>query len=127
MDLRITDNKTIDISVFPKSIYFSFYTSKEIRNLANVEIFCPVFFDTNGDIIKGGLCDERMGIFSKFGICKYCKRNYTTCSGHFGYIDLAIPVSNGFLRNILFTILKTKCIYCSFFRIFNTETTFFFL
>lgn len=62
-----------------------------------------------------------MGIFSKFGICKFCKGNYTTCPGHFGYIDLPIPITNNFLRNILFTILKAKCLVCNSFRIENLE------
>jgi len=121
MDLVATNIKSIDISIFPKSICFSFFTAKEIRKLACVEIFCPVFFDIHGDIIKGGLCDEKMGIFSKFGICKFCKGNYTTCPGHFGYIDLPIPITNNFLRNILFTILKAKCLVCNSFRIENLE------
>jgi len=121
MDIIVTDIKSIDISIFPKSICFSFFTAKEIRKLACVEIFCPVFFDIHGDVIRGGLCDEKMGIFSKFGICKFCMGNYTTCPGHFGYIDLPIPITNNFLRNILFTILKAKCLFCNFFRIENLQ------
>jgi len=102
MDILSSNNKSIDISVFPKSIFFSFYTSKEKRNLSCTEIFCPVFFDIHGNMIRGGLCDEKMGIFSKFGICKYCKSNYTTCPGHFGNIELPIPVSNNFFKKCSF-------------------------
>ena len=91
----------MDINTIPKSISFSFYSSEEIRNLASVEIFCPVFFDTYGNVIKGGLCDEKMGIFSRHGTCKLCKGNYSTCPGHSGYIDLPIPVANTFLRIFL--------------------------
>jgi len=63
-----------------------------------------------------------MGVFSKFGTCKFCKGNYTTCPGHFGYIDLPIPLSNNFLRNILFTIIKARCLFCNFLKTKNFET-----
>ena len=122
MDILSTNVKSVDVSVLTRSISFSFYTSREIRKLACAEIFCPVFFDIHGDAIKGGLCDEKMGIFSKFGICKFCRANYTICPGHFGYIDLPIPISNNFLRNILFIIIKAKCLFCNFFKMANFET-----
>jgi DNA-directed RNA polymerase I subunit RPA1 len=122
MDILTGSPKSIDISTFPKSICFSFYTPKEIQVFSCAEIFCPVFFDIHGNVVKGGLCDERMGIFSKFGTCKFCKGNYTTCPGHFGYIDLPIPLSNNFLRNILFTIIKARCLFCNFFKTKNFET-----
>ena len=124
MDIEIGSSKIVDINSIPKSISFSFYSSEEIRNLASVEIFCPVFFDTYGNIIKGGLCDEKMGIFSRHGTCKLCKGNYSTCPGHSGYIDLPIPVANTFLRNILVGVLQSKCFSCNFFKIESFETTF---
>ncbi|AFP65260.1 DNA-directed RNA polymerase I chain-like protein (nucleomorph) [Chroomonas mesostigmatica CCMP1168] len=122
MDNPFENPNIIDISNIPYAIGFSFYSPREIRNLSNIEIICPVFFDQKGFSVSGGLSDSRMGINSKDTTCFSCKGNYVSCPGHFGHINFILPVQNPYLKNIFSKVLKTKCWYCNFFKISNWET-----
>mmetsp|Transcript_37593 Transcript_37593/g.94248 ORF Transcript_37593/g.94248 Transcript_37593/m.94248 type:complete len:396 (+) Transcript_37593:960-2147(+) len=126
MDIGYGNIKLIDTSVEPYAISFSFYSKKEIHHLSLVEIICPIFFDKNGVSITGGLCDLRMGVNSKKDECISCTGNYLSCPGHFGHIDLVIPIKNPMLKNLFTNILKVKCNYCNLFRISNWRTKLFF-
>jgi DNA-directed RNA polymerase II subunit RPB1 len=39
-----------------------------------------------------GLNDPRLGSIDRMYTCQTCKEDMTTCPGHFGHIELAIPV-----------------------------------
>jgi len=126
MDVCFGNSKLIDTCVEPYAISFSFYSKKEIHHLSLVEIICPIFFDKKGFSILGGLCDLRMGVTSKKDVCVSCRGNYLTCPGHFGHVDLIIPIKNPMLKNLFVNILKAKCNYCNLFRISNWRTKLFF-
>jgi DNA-directed RNA polymerase I subunit RPA1 len=127
MDLSYSSLRTIDITCIPKAISFFFYSTREIKDISSVEIYCPVFFDSNGKIIQGGLFDQRMGSFDKKKFCKFCLAHYSSCPGHPGFIDLALPVLNPLLKILFKTVLAAKCWYCNFFKISNWKLNLFFL
>lgn len=42
--------------------------------------------------------------------------SYFQCPGHFGHIDLAVPVYNPLVFSVLFKLLRTTCLNCHHFK-----------
>ncbi|KAJ8955952.1 hypothetical protein NQ314_006801 [Rhamnusium bicolor] len=60
-----------------------------------------------------GVLDKRLGTNSKESPCQTCGKNINECVGHFGYIDLELPVFHvGYFRSII-SILQTICKKCA--------------
>ncbi|XP_050312133.1 DNA-directed RNA polymerase III subunit RPC1 [Anthonomus grandis grandis] len=60
-----------------------------------------------------GVLDKRLGTNSKDSPCQTCGKNLNECVGHFGYIDLELPVFHvGYFRSII-SVLQTICKKCS--------------
>lgn len=54
-----------------------------------------------------------MGVSQKGTLCETCKQDLVACVGHFGYLDLALPVFHvGHFRTTI-TILQSICKNCS--------------
>ena len=69
--------------------------------------------DQDGNPIRGGINDLRMGTIDKNQNCETCKSNFTDCPGHYGYIELAQPMYHiGFIEECK-KILKCVCYNCS--------------
>ncbi|KAL3274960.1 hypothetical protein HHI36_019736 [Cryptolaemus montrouzieri] len=64
--------------------------------------------------IPYGVLDKRLGTNSKDSPCQTCGKNINECVGHFGYIDLELPVFHvGYFRSII-NILQTVCKHCGY-------------
>jgi DNA-directed RNA polymerase III subunit RPC1 len=60
-----------------------------------------------------GVLDPRLGVCSRKDTCSTCHLSFEDCIGHFGYIDLELPVFHiGFLKSIK-QVLTTICKTCS--------------
>ncbi len=60
-----------------------------------------------------GCLDERLGVSDKMKKCKTCHQKLSECAGHFGYIQLKLPVFHaGYFKHTL-TILQCICKSCS--------------
>lgn len=60
-----------------------------------------------------GVLDRRMGTCNNTTNCASCGKTLNECIGHFGYIDLELPVFHvGYFRSII-GILQTICKNCS--------------
>uniref|UniRef100_A0A1Q3FVX2 DNA-directed RNA polymerase subunit n=1 Tax=Culex tarsalis TaxID=7177 RepID=A0A1Q3FVX2_CULTA len=69
--------------------------------------------DANRTPVSYGVLDRRMGVSQKDATCDTCKKGLNDCVGHFGYIDLALPVFHvGHFRATI-TILQSICKICS--------------
>lgn len=69
-----------------------------------------------------GLMDPRQGTMDKNQKCQTCSENITNCSGHFGHIELALPVFHiGFLPKTI-KVLKCVCFFCSRLLVNPNET-----
>jgi DNA-directed RNA polymerase III subunit RPC1 len=63
--------------------------------------------------IQNGVLDRRMGVSQKNATCDTCYQGLNECVGHFGYLDLALPVFHvGHFRSTI-TILQSICKMCS--------------
>lgn len=95
-------------------IKFSMFSASEISKIAEVEVFKGLYYDTQKKPIANGLLDPKMGPPNKSsGLCATCHAKYEDCPGHYGCLNLALPVFNiGYIGSIL-DLLKCICKSCS--------------
>lgn len=60
----------------------------------------------------GGLYDPALGPFDKTSSCRTCGLDHRCCPGHFGHIDLAVPVYNPLTFRRMLKMLQSTCHYC---------------
>ena len=82
---NLLDNKKI------KKIQFGLVNPNELKRRAVCEVKKGETFDGIEPVING-LFDPRMGILERGQECPTCENSSVLCPGHFGYVDLAIPV-----------------------------------
>jgi DNA-directed RNA polymerase II subunit RPB1 len=105
-----------------QSIQFHVYSDDEVRNLAAVQVTNCSTYDRRVPK-SNGLNDIRMGVNDPHLICPTCGLS-STCSNHYGFIELEKPVIRiGFLNNIL-QLLKCVCWACSRPKFYNSEKPF---
>lgn len=94
---------------------FGTLDTKTIDKLSVADITTRDLFDLeNGRTPKeNGALDMRMGVSDNFHECKTCHGRLATCQGHFGRIQLALPVFHvGYFKHVL-GILQNICKECS--------------
>lgn len=96
----------------PDEIVFSLFTEEELRKLCLVKIRTPITFDALGYSLAEGLYDKAMGPLNKDENCSTCFLNIYKCPGHFGIIDLPLPVVNPLFHKLIATILRISCLKC---------------
>lgn len=65
--------------------------------------------DSQHSPVQYGVLDKRMGTCSNSTNCGSCGKSLNECIGHFGYIDLELPVFHvGYFRSVI-GILQTIC------------------
>lgn len=96
----------------PDEIVFSLFTEEELRKLCLVKIRTPITFDVLGYPVSEGLYDKAMGPLNQDESCSTCFSNFIKCPGHFGFIELPLPVVNPLFHKLIATILKISCLKC---------------
>jgi DNA-directed RNA polymerase subunit A' len=95
-----------------KSIDFELLSPDLLRKMSTIRIVTPDTYDDDGYPIEGGLMDPKLGVIDPGLRCKTCGGGITSCSGHFGHIELIRPVVHiGYVKMVL-TLLKTTCRKC---------------
>ncbi|UCE73913.1 MAG: DNA-directed RNA polymerase subunit A' [Methanomassiliicoccales archaeon] len=102
-----------------KSIKFAFLSPEEMRRLSATKIITADTYDDDGFPIDMGLMDPHLGVIEPGLRCKTCGKKVDDCPGHFGHIDLAMPVIHvGYIKDIK-NLLKATCRECG--RLLLTE------
>lgn len=102
-------------------VQFSIWSPDEIRKSSVAEIYNIVenSFDSSdtkrsNSSKANSLFDPRLGTIDKGVICPTCKQGHFSCPGHFGHIELAIPVFHvHFISNYIQKILNCVCLHCA--------------
>ena len=68
----------------------------------------------------GSVLDTRLGISSKTGMCTTCHQKLSECTGHFGHIQLMLPLFHIGYLNYTLKILQVICKSCA--RVLLTPT-----
>ncbi|KAJ3341934.1 hypothetical protein HDU93_003755 [Gonapodya sp. JEL0774] len=94
------------------AVSFSFYSADEIRQISVKKLTAPSAFDQLGHPQDGGLYDLALGPFDKKDTCATCGLSYFACPGHFGHIELPLPVYNPITFPTMYRLLRSLCFYC---------------
>lgn len=95
-----------------RGVQFGILGPDNIRNGSVVEIKHPDTYDGTEPKI-GGLFDPRMGVIEEGRICATCENRAELCPGHFGHIELALPVYNIEYIDTVIKVLRCVCFRCS--------------
>ena len=93
-------------------ISFGLISPKDLRKQSVVEIQTPDTYDEDGAPITAGLMDGRLGTLEPRQRCKTCGNTAIRCPGHFGHIELAVPIVHIEFTKIIFDLLKATCRSC---------------
>ena len=93
-------------------ISFGLISPKDLRKQSVVEIQTPDTYDEDGAPITTGLMDGRLGTLEPRQRCKTCGNTAIRCPGHFGHIELAVPIVHIEFTKIIFDLLRSTCRNC---------------
>jgi DNA-directed RNA polymerase subunit A' len=94
------------------SIKFAMLSPEEIRKMSATKIITADTYDDDGFPIDMGLMDPHLGVIEPGLRCKTCGKKVDECPGHFGHIDLAMPVIHvGYVKEIK-KLLQSTCRSC---------------
>src|SRR5947208_3517148 len=95
-----------------QSIKFALLRPDEIRRMSATKIITADTYDDDGFPIDMGLMDSHLGVIEPGLRCKTCGGKVDDCPGHFGHIDLAMPVIHvGYVKDIK-KLLQATCRKC---------------
>ena len=93
-------------------IAFGLISPKHLRKQSVVEVSTPDTYDEDGAPITTGLMDGRLGTLEPRQRCKTCGNTAIRCPGHFGHIELAVPIVHIEFTKIIFDLLRSTCRNC---------------
>ncbi|EEH52215.1 uncharacterized protein MICPUCDRAFT_36623 [Micromonas pusilla CCMP1545] len=99
------------------STSFSFYDAEEARRISVKRISNPVLFDALSNPVADGLYDPALGPIDQRGSCATCRLGAMHCPGHFGHIELAVPVYNPLTFSVVVRLLRSACLHCGKFKL----------
>jgi DNA-directed RNA polymerase I subunit RPA1 len=91
---------------------FEQYNPSSIKRLSVKEITQPQALDRLLNPVPNGLYDLSLGPLDKNDVCLTCNLDYFKCAGHFGHINLALPVYNPIFLRELVRLLRVSCLSC---------------
>ena len=94
------------------AIRFGLLSPDETRRLSVVEIGTSDTYDEDGAPIAGGLMDQRLGTLEPRQRCRTCGNIAINCPGHFGHIELAVPVVHVEFAKQIYRVLSSTCRSC---------------
>ncbi|UCE92425.1 MAG: DNA-directed RNA polymerase subunit A' [Methanobacteriota archaeon] len=94
------------------AIKFAMLSPEEVRKMSATKIITADTYDDDGFPIDMGLMDPHLGVIEPGLRCKTCGKKVDECPGHFGHIDLAMPVIHvGYVKEIK-KLLQSTCRSC---------------
>ncbi len=95
-----------------QAIKFALLSPDECRRMSATKIITADTYDDDGFPIDMGLMDSHLGVIEPGLRCKTCGGKVDDCPGHFGHIDLAMPVIHvGYVKDLK-KLLQATCRRC---------------
>lgn len=91
---------------------FGMYSAEEIRKLSVKTITSSKFLDAVGNVAPNSLYDLALGPADNKEVCSTCCQDFNNCPGHFGHVELPLPVYNPLLFDKLFLLIRGSCLSC---------------
>nr|AAK15346.1 RNA polymerase II largest subunit [Leptomonas seymouri] len=92
-------------------VQFEVFKERQIKAYATCRIEHAKSYE-HGQPVRGGINDLRMGTTDFDYSCETCGLKHPECPGHFGYIELAEPIFNINVFDVVLIALKCVCKYC---------------
>lgn len=96
-------------------VNFGLFSPEQMHQYAHIHCVSKNLYnqDSGRTPVPFGVLDSHMGTSSKDRSCETCGKALADCVGHYGYLDLELPVFHvGFFRSTI-VILQTVCKTCS--------------
>ncbi len=93
-------------------LYFGILSPQDVRRFSVAEIQTADTYDEDGAPITSGLMDGRLGTLEPRQRCKTCGNTAIRCPGHFGHIELAVPIIHVVFTKIIYNLLGVTCRNC---------------
>jgi DNA-directed RNA polymerase subunit A' len=93
-------------------LYFGILSPQDVRRFSVAEIQTADTYDEDGAPITSGLMDGRLGTLEPRQRCKTCGNTAMRCPGHFGHIELAVPIIHVAFTKIIYNLLGVICRNC---------------
>ncbi|WP_337860870.1 DNA-directed RNA polymerase subunit A' [Ferroplasma sp.] len=104
-----------------EKIKFALLSPDEFRKMSQIRVITPDTYDDDGYPIERGLMDLHMGVIEPGLKCATCGGKVDECPGHFGHIELAMPVVHiGFIKEIK-SMLDASCKECGRIKLTDDE------
>jgi len=91
---------------------FGIISPQDVRRLSVAEIQTADTYDEDGAPITSGLMDGRLGTLEPRQRCKTCGNTAIRCPGHFGHIELAVPIVHVVFTKVIYDVLAATCRNC---------------
>ncbi|KAL9624327.1 MAG: hypothetical protein Q9160_001574 [Pyrenula sp. 1 TL-2023] len=98
-----------------KALRFGVLSHQDVLNQSVMEVSDRNLFDQwdKTKIVPNGGLDPRMGVTKKNESCPTCNETMKDCNGHFGYVQLTLPLFHvGYFKKTI-SILQQICKECS--------------
>lgn len=92
-------------------VQFEVFKERQIKAYATCRIEHAKSYE-HGQPVRGGINDLRMGTTDFDYSCETCGLKHPECPGHFGYVELAEPIFNINVFDVVLIALKCVCKYC---------------
>ncbi|KAL0220277.1 hypothetical protein RCL1_000131 [Eukaryota sp. TZLM3-RCL] len=110
LDVVRSDNVPKQIT----KLQFGLLNPTEIQQMSEIEVVNRELYQVaTRNPIPHGMLDRRLGVADKSSTCSTCGLGLADCVGHYGFIDLPLPVFHiGHFRSIM-NILQSVCKICA--------------
>ncbi|GBG32582.1 DNA-directed RNA polymerase subunit [Hondaea fermentalgiana] len=96
-----------------KEIQFAMLSGPEMVQASELRVSNNKLYEIGSrEPVEYGCLDPRLGVSDKSLTCKTCKKNLTNCTGHFGHIELTLPVFHIGYYKAIQSVLQTVCKSC---------------
>jgi len=93
-------------------LHFGILSPQDVRRFSVAEIQTADTYDEDGAPITSGLMDGRLGTLEPRQRCKTCGNTAIRCPGHFGHIELSVPIIHIEFTKIIHDLLGATCRNC---------------
>eukprot|EP00854_Cymbomonas_tetramitiformis_P018706 gene18706-22333_t len=95
---------------------FGFYGAAEVKRISCKRISNPLLYDPLGNPVADGLYDPALGPTENHVSCTTCCLSYAHCAGHFGHVELCMPVYNPLVFGTVVKLMRATCTNCYKFK-----------
>ncbi|KAJ0002687.1 hypothetical protein NQD34_007836 [Periophthalmus magnuspinnatus] len=91
---------------------FGMFSAEEMRKLSVKLITNSRFLDNVGNVALNSLYDLALGPADNKEVCSTCCQDFNSCPGHFGHVELPLPVYNPLFFDKLYFLIRGSCLKC---------------